>query len=116
MAGMVCEKDALPLRRQAVAPGHLHAADQPRTAGDDARKRTQIQHRFTAAKMLAVRRISVTTEPSTITPSANATICPRQPSSGSTTDSAHAAVITAMRCGFAIGPMKECPAPIEAPR
>ena len=107
MAGVVCEKDALALRRKTVAPRHLHAADQPRAAGDDARERMQLQRAFTVgddARGAADERHDRTEhdhdrrEPRSISP--------RQPTSGSTTDSTHATVITAMRCGFAIGPMK----------
>src|SRR5579863_5660167 len=106
MTRVVGEKDALARERKAVAPRHLHAADQPRAAGDDAAEGRQVHRALTSATMRSVRRTSVTSDPIATITSASATTWPRQPSSGSKTASTHATVITAMRCGLAIGPMK----------
>ena len=106
VARVVCEVHGLARLRPAPEPHDLHAANESRSARDNAGERMRAQRALTSATIRLVRRMKVTIAPAMMSASANAMICPRQPASGSSVERTQATVIVAIRCGFAIGPKK----------
>src|ERR1051326_5119536 len=113
MAGVIGKIDALPRRGPAIHPSHGGAGQPTGTCRNDAGGKGA--HLDSSSRAIrAVRRQIVTMQPRfTMTRVAQSTV-PAAKILVSNIESTQAAVSVAMRCCFAIGPMKLCFSP-EAP-
>src|SRR5438045_2042987 len=110
MARVIGEVNPLSVVRLATRPTGACATEQPD------QKRHECGHACSNSRIMRqVRRNTVTTQPTAMRARAMGIKGKAIFIHPNTAAIRHAAVITAMRCGFAMGPQNCCEAPAEAP-